>query len=723
MRKFRFIAVVVAVLIVPVLFCSGVESLKAEDLPRDPFEEYDEAVWGGPCETPMPSRVATPMLVPAGGGPAVHKSSMPPRINTNWDDELGYIPGGTDADPNIRYAAGTPGLPTFPCSITDRYCPTREEIRAVIDACENHSDDDDNFKITGHNSIGDLIIDGSCPNVQVVFNYTRVKKANDGTYEFLGKACYNLYFPPHFNARTIIPNKYGILFLSCSWHVSNNYPFFVQYTHDAALSTFRSWRATNGLHPYVVVRSNTGGLNCLGNNLEYLEDASKIIEMLCERYNCNRNELMFSGRSRGSSSSGIMAENRNQFYPYKAIYVLTGGAFSVGKMEKTPLSTKPAVNMVIHGIFDQYARTRYTYDPPPADPDQDCHLLEYIMDTVDYDEANSLSADTGAETIYDEEELAYLNPLKDTYVVVGGSSHDGFMNYAALTAFTRKLEYLGVNHFVGFRLRKGHAGHNNINYKSKVENAFIDAYLEHKRLGMVFDPSQFNPNDYMDEVKVWSGITREESVNYYLRENYWEPSADSDVICLNPVENPSEVSFPLVVSMPYKLGREVTYGWPRFEPGRIDLIGEEGRSWIVKIMAQNEDASEEYQVAEHSGEFGEDPDNFWRDSDTIFWWFEGPEDSAFGTPPFDVFRYRVEVWYEDANGIMQNVSASNFTQEHGVPASPLVETVMEIQDYQPLTNEYFMFGDLGLAGNQILGVAAWDKDGIFETYADYPYEP
>ena len=578
------------------------------------------------------------------------ESSWPTEgLNTNYDTETGFTPGGTDPDDRGWYI---PAHTDFPYMRTDPSAPTTAEIEAYIDLCENSGPQ--RYAVRFINSLDELTTDGSDPRVQIVPNHVILEDPQALTG---GYATFTLYFPPGFKATA--DHRHPIFIFGSGWRGGLNEMVSGGKTYIADTVNL----AATGLDPLsrglIGVATNCGGDGSVGYTRWFLRDVAQLIDLLHTEYTGDRDRVVTRGSSRGGAMALIVAENPYEGDPDVPPYTVIGAfsrTFPIGAGTKTqiPLCLIPTYNAFYTTLLGDEAG-RYDHDPPPLS--NPAPVLAAPMGTTDVIEADARSADG-----------QWLHKLAGTFVALQFGSHDSWMGRQSYLHIDRKMSLLGIRHISIIVLTPGHNVPGSAGSFNEIANSF---------LGEMFADPAFEPAAFRTPLA--SQGLFEDARNYYIRQDTRIETL-GDWSSLVRLEN--QRSLPFMATIPYRLGRQVKAEAPWFEPGGIELSGAIGRQWEVVIRDDTDT-----EVARYSGTFGLHAQHGFAESAMVRWGYEG-------LPNNDVTsHYTYQFFYENDQGDMVDVSFfTNFMLEtspgSGVYARPEAKT--EILEYQPYPSQYLI---------------------------------
>lgn len=681
-----------------------VETIRADEssYAEPPIWPLVDSVWID--AVPSAGRRTT---LPTPGEHEFYPSTSPTNgINTNWSYLGGgtWVAGGTDPDER-EFAADETG---FMCMITDDVAPSKNEIADYIEACETNYDHvhqrPDPFNINIYNHLNQVRRNGTWPNVQVACNHVRTNislASLDRVAESveravpIGHGTFTMFFSEYFDSNSVEKNI--LIVQPCSWNVTPNEVF--QSTsnppHLHALFVHNSYA-----HHYnrgaVYLIYNSGGHGCLGINENNREDMSEMIKLMCTRFNCDQDRVVFMGASRAGVSALMSALNIDREYDYKpAALAVSGLPLSIGNMARTAVGVHAELCNAYYVLFMDHEAHRYTSDNPPAsDPSE---LIRWIMDTSDCAEANDNSPDW--------QEAYFDNLLHAAPLICKFSTKDGFQRYDANLAFEQKLARNGVKVCSFHMLRKGHMTDGGTTPFDALIGELVNRLLDDPD----YDPTSFSPSSVAN-VKCSSGTgPAEAGRNYYLRLEYWDYLAASGGT-YEHLDSQNELPFSAI--FPHYIGAHVLDGMEEeeFEPGEIYIMGAAGRAWEVNIDAEGSYGGTPFdqQIAHFEGDFGSDlATDPWGESYCIKWSYEGiPVTDGFTEPPNypnSVLTYRFQFLYENETGQMVDVSEwTNFANEEGDPGSGHKPAEIEMRYNQPPAYQYYVYH--GTSNKTIFGI-------------------
>lgn len=633
---------------------------------------------------------------PVFGGHDVYSSTSPHNgINTNWSN-LGrgtWVAGGTAPDDRV-FAANENG---FMYMITDCVAPTKKNIEDYIYACETNYDHvhqrDDPFKINIYNHLNQVRRDGTWPNVQVACNHVRTNTslisldnvpASVERVVPIGHGTFTMFFSEYFDSNS--EEKNLLVVQPCSWNVTPNTVFTSTSNppHLHALFVHNAYEFHGG-RGVVYMIYNTGGWGCLGINANNREDMTEMIKLMCQRFNCDKDRVVFIGKSRAGGCALMSALNIDREYDYKpAALAVAALPLSIGNMARTAVGVHPELCNPYQLIFSDTLAYKYTSDnPPTSDPSE---LIRWIVDETDCDAGNANSPDW--------QEAFFDNLLHSSPVICKFGTKDGFQRSDANIAFEQKLARNGVRSCSFHLLRKGHMS----DYGATPYEDLIGENVNQLLDDPEYDSTSFNPSDFAN-VKCSSGTgPAEAGRNYYLREEYWDYEIDYGGTYVH-LESQNELPFSAI--FPYSIGAHVLDGMyvEEFEPGEIYVMGAAGKAWEVNIFAEGSHGGTPFdeQIAHFEGNFGSDlAVDPWGESYCIKWSYEGvPVTDGFTEPPnypASVSKYRLQFFYENELGVLEDVTEwTSFADEEGVWDSGHKPAAIEMRYNQPPDHLYYVY--------------------------------
>ncbi len=635
-------------------------------------------------------------------------STYPPQgLCTNFSG-LGFQRQGILADSRPWFQ---PTTDNFPYMITDDRAPGIDDILRYIEGIESRTYQGRKYTVRILNDIEQVNRSGLDPRLQIVVNHV----INYGPQQE-GHSCFTLYFPPYFKAYGFseveltdtgssgstgltgtspvkaldLGERYPILLQANGWGASNNLSFKSNGSGGGNGTDAFSNNPAPGYYPsavldgyehdghgFIYVQSNGGGLGSIGHTREYLKDLAWMIHRLHTGFHCDRSRVVTVGSSRGGGVALMAAINPYAGdpdfpQPYNVLGIFSRvPPLGAGTMSQTPITVNPTINALYNAELGSGA-DRYSHDPPPLS--NPAPVLDAPLGTTDVNLANDLSPDG-----------LLVENLQGKFVFFMHGTQDSWMSERHWIGFERWLSMNGVAHSSVTVLNTGHGLPSSVGGWQTVFGDFVRLVLDDPNL----DPSTYVPPD--------TGHGTFENARDY----YWKGDLDQVVMWDNVYRLDNQATLPFSATLPYRIGRVVNSEPPgaNHEPGCIELHGTAGRAWRVEIADQTGPLPAPWGVMEGTfggiGQIG-----VFVETVHLCWGYEG-------LPRIDTAEhYEYTIWYEDLNGVMQDVSSfTNYELTPGERIRPITR-VTESQPYpaDPIEGYYPAHNANGKAYMMSLGI-------------------
>jgi|GEM_PF-2613211 len=427
------------------------------------------------------------------------------------------------------------------------------------------------FRILEELSLQEIVHDGSCENVQIVFNHLTAH----GAAQPREGATFTAFFPPYFDndPERGTPNdddddyRYPIIVINPGYGTtgSNGVVFKTNVTDETETTITRKPRFPNALgmtksayalnqKGAVVVEWNMGGYHCLGVNYGARDAFNAFIQELHEVYGCDKEMIITTGASRGGFGALTIAENalqindQGEFGDYEAIAVLANcPPVRLGDLAQNPIATQPIFSgrwtsilgadengndaskyNHFNGYYAPYAKRR----EPPC---KTTRVFDFGFNPSTDPENNPLSFDDINAMCPDyPENLAHL---EGKLIVLSCGTKDGFFPYNYFLEMDQALNSClpdgsGIDHTTFSIIQGSHAANPN-DIRTKILNQFLRAVFCSMDNGLI--PADHpNPNAviaYLSGFGTQSNPYSSFNINEWWR--VWElgdPSSDYELI-------------------------------------------------------------------------------------------------------------------------------------------------------------------------------------------------